>query len=169
MNKLWWRSCPNCGRQLDEYEPYCGPDGLGCVYCVTSCPNCGNEVYETDIRYINSRACCQFCEERVREEETLNEDFADDEEDEDDDDLFGGNNLTKEELEQRMKKQKERLKDAKAKLRKTNIDFLKATAKANGEPMPENLDDLSDEELNDKVKPLMEKFMKENFSDFRFK
>lgn len=147
-----------------------GPGGNGCMYCTTHCPNCWSEIYETDIRYINSRACCQFCEARVREEETLDEDFAnDDEEDEDDDDLFGGSNLTEEELEQQMKKQEKRLKDAKAKLRKSNIDFLKATAKANGEPMPENLDDLSDEELNDKVKPLMEKFMKENFSNFGFK
>ena len=77
-----WRTCANCGRQLDEYEPCCGPDGLGCPYRVTSCPNCGKEVYETDIRYGYSRACCQYCEAQIEEEEeALDEDFEEDKDD----------------------------------------------------------------------------------------
>lgn len=158
------RICPNCGRIVDELEPHCGPDGLYCLYCTTICPNCGKEVDETDIRFGHSRTCCQYCEAELIEEEReelLDEDF----EDEDEDDSCGFGNITKENLEQKMRKQEQKLKDAKAKLRKSNIEFLKATAKANGEPVPENLESLSDEELNAKVEPLMKKFLKTYFSN----
>ncbi len=155
------RICPNCGRPLDEYEPMCGPGGMGCPYCTVFCQNCGREIFDTDIVFVYSKECCKYCESEVEEEEkrqALEEELDDDEEDNEDDEY---DDFAREKSEQRIKKQEERLKDAKAKLRKSNIEFLKATAKANGEPMPENLDDLSDEELNGKVKPLLKKFMED--------
>ena len=158
------RFCLNCGREMDDFELGCGPGGMGCMYCTRFCLNCGREVFDTDIIFAYSKECCKYCESEVEEEEkrqALEEELDDDEEDNEDDEY---DDFAREKSGQRTKKQEERLKDAKAKLRKSNIEFLKATAKANGEPMPENLDDLSDDELNGKVKPLLEKFM-ENIND----
>ncbi|MDO4526978.1 MAG: hypothetical protein Q4B87_02715 [Candidatus Saccharibacteria bacterium] len=145
---------------MDEFEPGCGPGGMGCIYCTKQCPNCYKEVFDQDIIYGNSKEYCRYCRAEVEEEErqALEEELDDDEEDNEDDEY---DDFAREKSGQRIKKQEERLKDAKAKLRKSNIEFLKATAKANGEPIPENLDDLSDEELNDKVKPLLEKYMED--------
>ncbi|MBQ3469808.1 hypothetical protein IJH16_02445 [Candidatus Saccharibacteria bacterium] len=156
------RICPNCGRTLDEFEPHCGPDGLGCLYCTTTCPNCGKEVYETDIRFGYSRTYCQYCESEVIQEEEVEED---DENYDDTGDSYSYGNYSKKKTGQNMKKQEDKLKAAKAKLRKSNIEFLKAAAKANGEPVPENLESLTDEELNAKVEPLMKKFLKTYFSN----
>ncbi|MBQ3440692.1 hypothetical protein IJG27_00010 [Candidatus Saccharibacteria bacterium] len=82
------RVCPNCGRILDEFEPHCGPGGLGCLYCTTTCPNCGREIFDTDIVFAYSKECCKYCESEVEEEEkrqALEEELDDDEEDNEDD------------------------------------------------------------------------------------
>lgn len=154
------RICPNCGRPMDEYDPIYGPGGMGCLYCTKHCPNCHREVFDQDIIYGDSKEYCRYCRAEVEEEERqiLEDDLDDDEEDNGD---YEYDDFAREKSGQRIKKQEERFKDAKAKLRKSNIEFLKATAKANGEPMPENLDDLSDEELNGKVRPLLKKFMED--------
>ena len=55
------RICPNCGRPMGEFDPLCGPGGLGCLYCTKHCPNCGKEVFEQDIIYGDDGKCCRYC------------------------------------------------------------------------------------------------------------
>ena len=159
------RICPNCGREMSEYELGWGPGGMGCVFCGRHCPRCGREVFEADIIHDYPDVYCVNCRSEYEEEKRQKEleeelDSIDDEDEYEDNDSDELDNLTKEELEQRLRNQKKKVKDAEADLRKANIEFLKRTAKANGEPIPEDLDNLTDEELNAKVKPLIEKFLK---------
>lgn len=82
------RICPNCGRPMDEYDPICGPGGMGCLYCTKHCPNCHREVFDQDIIYGNSREYCRYCRAEVEEEEK--QILEDDIDDDDDIDLGDG-------------------------------------------------------------------------------
>ena len=55
------RICPNCGRPMGEFDPLCGPGGLGCLYCTKQCPNCGKEVFDQDIIYGSDGKYCKYC------------------------------------------------------------------------------------------------------------
>ena len=55
------RVCPNCGRPMGEFDPLCGPGGLGCLYCTKHCPKCGKEVFDQDIIYGEGGKCCKYC------------------------------------------------------------------------------------------------------------
>lgn len=74
---------------MDEYEPVCGSNGMGCLYCTTQCPNCGSEVFDTDIVYDGPKTHCNYCEIEDEnyppEEELDDDDFEDDLEELDDD------------------------------------------------------------------------------------
>ena len=73
---------------MDEYEPVCGSNGMGCLYCTTQCPNCGREVFDTDLVYGDTKTCCNYCdgeEDYPSDEELADDDFEDDLEELDDD------------------------------------------------------------------------------------
>ena len=72
--------CPNCGRPMGEFDPLCGPGGLGCLYCTKHCPNCGKEVFDQDIIYGENGKYCKYCRDEVEK--------LDDEWDDLDDDLW---------------------------------------------------------------------------------
>lgn len=55
------RWCPNCGRPMGEFEPGCGPGGLGCMYCTKHCPRCHREIFDQDTRYDEDGQCCKDC------------------------------------------------------------------------------------------------------------
>ncbi len=65
------RICPNCGRPMGEFDPLCGPGGLGCLYCTKHCPNCGKEVFDQDIIYGDDGARCKYCADADSDDEDL--------------------------------------------------------------------------------------------------
>ena len=64
---------------------------------------------------------------------------------------------------EKLKKQEERLRKTEEKLRKSKIDLVKLSVKVNKTLIPKSLEDLSDEELDKMVEPLMKRFMKGDF------
>lgn len=46
---------------MGEFDPLCGPGGLGCLCCTKHCPKCGKEVFDQDIIYNNNGTCCKYC------------------------------------------------------------------------------------------------------------
>lgn len=73
------RVCPNCGREMEQYEMSYGPGGLGCAYCTENCPSCGREIFASDLIYDASETRCVYCEgEKTNEPEDFDDDFDDD-------------------------------------------------------------------------------------------
>ena len=66
---------------MDEYEPICGPGGMGCLYCTTQCPNCGRDVFETDIVFGETKTCCNYCEYEDEEVDSSSDYDPDDSDD----------------------------------------------------------------------------------------
>ena len=137
------------------------------MYCTKHCPNCHREVFDQDIIYGDSKEYCRYCRVEVEEEERqILEDNLDDE-----DEYVS---LSPEELQRKikrdrmtqkakLKKQEESLKKAEEKARKSKINLIKLSREADGKPIPKNLEDLSDKELDELVEPLMERFIKGEF------
>ncbi len=63
---------------MDEFEPICGPGGMGCLYCTKHCPNCHREIFVQDAIYGNSGEYCRYCRVEVAQRLIFEDDLDDD-------------------------------------------------------------------------------------------
>ena len=143
--------CFHCGKALFD-------DGdrrsSGCICCTTNCPRCGNIVPKDKITHNGDEAYCFFCEDNYlkekRQQELTEQELSAELED--------VSNLSTEELKQKL--QGANTHEINTRLRKIRIEILKNMTKVNGEPLPKNIDKISDEELDKIIKAQFEKAMK---------